>query len=62
MSENEDKAKVENFVCPGCHEQITYGLKECPNCHIKIYYRDMSETFWNARKLKLLKNSTAIQK
>lgn len=59
MPENKDETKA--FVCPGCHRQITYGLKECPYCNVKIFYRDMSETFWNARKRKLLKNSSAIK-
>ena len=60
MSESQDQA-LKDFVCPECRQPMAYGLKECPNCHVHIYYRDMKETFWNDRKRKLLWNSSSIQ-
>ncbi|KRN29764.1 hypothetical protein IV38_GL000653 [Lactobacillus selangorensis] len=48
------------FECPVCQHEMEYGLKDCPHCGIQIYYRNLSETFWNQRKLRLLAQSSAI--
>lgn len=53
-------AEDKNFKCPVCHTVLAYGTKVCPNCGSKIFYRDMSHTFWNERKIKLLQQSGAI--
>ncbi|QFP79222.1 hypothetical protein [Latilactobacillus graminis] len=51
-----------DFHCPACQVPIEYGIKRCPDCQTAIYYRDMAETFWNERKLKLFKQTDAIQR
>jgi len=48
------------FHCPACQASIDYGIKRCPSCQTAIFYRDMSETFWNDRKIKMFKQSDAI--
>lgn len=61
--EKKDKQKLaddKSFKCPVCHTVLAYGTKVCPNCGSKIFYRDMSHTFWNERKIKLLQQSGAI--
>ena len=61
--ENKDQQKLaedKSFRCPVCHTILAYGTKQCPNCGSKIFYRDMSHTFWNERKIKLLQQSGAI--
>lgn len=61
--EKKDKQKLaddKSFKCPVCHTVLAYGTKVCPNCGSKIFYRDMSHTFWNKRKIKLLQQSGAI--
>lgn len=50
------------FHCPACQAPIEYGIKRCPGCQTAIFYRDMSETFWNDRKLNLFKQTNAIQR
>lgn len=50
------------FRCPVCQEPMEYGLKNCPTCDTPIFYRNISETFWNERKQTLLRQSPAISK
>lgn len=50
------------FHCPACQATIDYGIKLCPTCQTAIFYRDMSESFWNERKIKLLNQTDAIHR
>ncbi|ANK60903.1 hypothetical protein BSQ39_06675 [Loigolactobacillus backii] len=48
------------FSCPVCQEELIFGTKECRSCGTQIFYRDLSNEYWNERKLKMLHNSDAI--
>ena len=51
---------VQDYQCPVCQTKMPFGTKVCPGCQTAIFYRNLSEDFWNDRKRKLFAQTGAV--